>query len=212
MGSTSGSCPSCSSTLVQPVNWHEQGGGSWNVELRCPECEWWGQDSYSQTEVDRYDEELDRGGQELIEDLREAGNRVVLASSAKQKEVDHYLDLLDARELVDDWTSSADVESTKPDPDLVQTALDKAGAGEAVMVGDSTWDCEAARRAGIETVAVLTGGHHPACVLERHGCLRGGRACHGSSSRCLLPGRSARGPLLGRDATTCWVLPLRIVL
>ena len=63
-------CPSCFSVLVQPVNWHEQGGGYWNVELRCPECEWWGRDSYSQDEVDRYDEELDRGGQELIEDLR----------------------------------------------------------------------------------------------------------------------------------------------
>jgi hypothetical protein len=63
-------CPSCSSVLVQPVNWHEQGDGDWNVELRCPECEWWGRDSYPQTEVDTYDEELDRGGQELIEDLR----------------------------------------------------------------------------------------------------------------------------------------------
>jgi hypothetical protein len=63
-------CPSCSSVLVQPVNWHEQGDGYWNVELRCPECDWWGRDSYSQNEVDSYDEELDRGGQELIEDLR----------------------------------------------------------------------------------------------------------------------------------------------
>jgi RNase P subunit RPR2 len=63
-------CPHCSSDLVQPVNWHEQGDGYWNVELRCPECEWWARDSYSQQEVDRYDEELDRGGQELIEDLR----------------------------------------------------------------------------------------------------------------------------------------------
>jgi hypothetical protein len=64
------SCPSCSSILVQPVNWHEQGDGAWNVELRCPECEWWGRDTFSQSEVDIYDEELDRGGQELIEDLR----------------------------------------------------------------------------------------------------------------------------------------------
>jgi RNase P subunit RPR2 len=63
-------CPTCSSTLVQPVNWHEQGDGCWHVELRCPECEWWGRDSYSQSEVDHFDEELDRGGQELIEDLR----------------------------------------------------------------------------------------------------------------------------------------------
>ena len=64
------SCPGCESILVQPVNWHEQGDGHWNVELRCPECEWWGRDSYSQADVDAYDEELDRGGQELIEDLR----------------------------------------------------------------------------------------------------------------------------------------------
>jgi HAD superfamily hydrolase (TIGR01509 family) len=99
-----------------------------------------------------------QGARDLIADLKKRGHAVVLASSAKQKEVDHYLDLLDARELADAWTSSADVESTKPDPDLVQTALEKAGGGEAVMVGDSTWDCEAAKRAGIETVAVLTGG------------------------------------------------------
>ena len=82
----------------------------------------------------------------------------MLASSAKPDEVDHYLDLLDARELVDAWTASGDVEATKPEPDLVQAAIEKAGTGEAVMVGDSTWDCEAAGRAGIETVAVLTGG------------------------------------------------------
>ena len=76
----------------------------------------------------------------------------------RQDEVDHYLDLLDARELADDWTTSADVEATKPEPDLVQAAVEKAGGGEAVMIGDSTWDCEAAKRAGLETVAVLTGG------------------------------------------------------
>jgi HAD superfamily hydrolase (TIGR01549 family) len=98
------------------------------------------------------------GARELIVDLKDAGHPVVLASSAKPDEVDHYLDLLDARELVDDWTTSGDVEATKPEPDLVQAAVEKAGGEEAVMVGDSTWDCEAARRAGVETVAVLTGG------------------------------------------------------
>jgi HAD superfamily hydrolase (TIGR01509 family) len=94
----------------------------------------------------------------LIDTLREDGHAVVLASSAKSDEVDHYLDLLDAREVVDGWTTSADVENTKPDPDLVAAAVEKAGGGEAVMVGDSTFDCEAARRCGIETVALLTGG------------------------------------------------------
>ena len=63
-------CPKCSSGLVQPVQWFEQGEASWHVELRCPECDWRGRGSYSQPEVDRFDEELDRGAQEMIEDLR----------------------------------------------------------------------------------------------------------------------------------------------
>ena len=98
------------------------------------------------------------GARALIEDLKESGHAVVLASSAKRHEVEHYLDLLDARELADDWTTSDDVEATKPEPDLVVAAVEKAGGGEAVMVGDSTWDCEAAKRAGVDTIAVLTGG------------------------------------------------------
>jgi HAD superfamily hydrolase (TIGR01549 family) len=98
------------------------------------------------------------GARLLIEDLKDRGHAVVLASSAKQDEVDHYLDLLDARELADDWTTSADVESTKPEPDLVKAAMEKAGSDEAVMVGDTTWDVEAAGRAGIPSVTVRTGG------------------------------------------------------
>jgi HAD superfamily hydrolase (TIGR01509 family) len=94
----------------------------------------------------------------LMEDLVERGHTLVLASSAKPDEVEHYLDLLNARELTQDWTDSGDVERTKPEPDLVAAAVEKAGGGPAVMVGDSTWDCEAAGRAGLETVAVLTGG------------------------------------------------------
>jgi phosphoglycolate phosphatase-like HAD superfamily hydrolase len=82
----------------------------------------------------------------------------VLASSAKEHELEHYLDLLDARDLADEWTSSADVDATKPDPDLVRTALERVGGGDAVVVGDSTWDCEAAGRAGLPAVGLLTGG------------------------------------------------------
>jgi HAD superfamily hydrolase (TIGR01509 family) len=96
----------------------------------------------------------------LIEDLHERGNTVLLASSAKQQELDHYLQLLDARDLVDGWTSSADVKATKPAPDIVQVALDRADAdaGEAVMIGDSPWDAKSAARAGVGTIAVMTGG------------------------------------------------------
>jgi HAD superfamily hydrolase (TIGR01509 family) len=99
-----------------------------------------------------------KGARELIEDLKDRGHAVVLASSAKEDEVDHYLDLLDARDLADDWTTSADVESTKPEPDLVKAAMEKAGNDDAVMIGDTTWDVEAAGRAGIESVTVRTGG------------------------------------------------------
>jgi phosphoglycolate phosphatase-like HAD superfamily hydrolase len=99
------------------------------------------------------------GARDLAVRLKELGHTVVMASSAKPEEVDHYLDLLDAREIADDWTTSGDVEETKPAPDLVETALDKAGRdGGAVMIGDSVWDCEAAGRAGVRTYAVLTGG------------------------------------------------------
>jgi HAD superfamily hydrolase (TIGR01549 family) len=94
----------------------------------------------------------------LVETLAERDHQLILASSAKQNELDHYLDLLDARELADDWTSSADVEQTKPEPDLLKAAMEKAGEGPAVMIGDSTWDFEAAKRADIPSIAVLTGG------------------------------------------------------
>ena len=99
------------------------------------------------------------GSRELIEDLRSEGNRVVLASSAKEWEVEHYIELLDAAEIVDAWTTSADVESTKPEPDLIRAALDKVDAdGEALLIGDTVWDVEAAKRVGVDTLAVLTGG------------------------------------------------------
>ncbi len=137
-------------------------------------------DAVREFEGDFYMEMIDEvrplaGARELLLELKDRGHALVLASSAKQHEVDHYLDLLDARELADGWTTSADVEQTKPEPDLVVAAVEKAGGGAAVMVGDSTWDCEAAKRAGLETVGVLTGGFSEqdlraagaVCVFER---------------------------------------------
>jgi HAD superfamily hydrolase (TIGR01549 family) len=110
--------------------------------------------------------EVFEGARELIPDLKESGHSVILASSAKEDEVEHYLDLLEARDVVDGWTTSADVEETKPEPDLVEAALEKAGTRDAVMVGDTVWDVEAAKRAGIETIGVLTGGNSKAELLE----------------------------------------------
>jgi HAD superfamily hydrolase (TIGR01549 family) len=99
------------------------------------------------------------GARELIVDLKERGRTAFLASSAPQDEIDHYLDLLDARELVDGWTTDDDVEATKPEPDLVRAALDRLVTNDAVLVGDTPWDIEAARKAGVETVTVITGGY-----------------------------------------------------
>jgi HAD superfamily hydrolase (TIGR01549 family) len=112
----------------------------------------------------RFDEMLPEvepleGARDLIVELKRRGGAVVLASSAVEKHVEEFLDKLDARELADAWTTKDDVEASKPDPDLVRAALDKAGTEDAVMVGDTRWDVEAARRCGLETIAVLTGGY-----------------------------------------------------
>jgi phosphoglycolate phosphatase-like HAD superfamily hydrolase len=94
----------------------------------------------------------------LLEDLNDRGHPIVLASSAKEQEIERYLDVLDARSLITGWTTSADVDNTKPEPDVVEAAMKEAGADDGVMIGDSTYDCAAARNAGIEMLAVLTGG------------------------------------------------------
>ena len=98
------------------------------------------------------------GARELLLDIRARDHTIVLASSAKPDEVEHYLDLLVAHELAGAWTTSGDVEQTKPQPDLVVAAMEKAGGEDAVMIGDSIWDCESAKRAKVPTIGVLTGG------------------------------------------------------
>jgi HAD superfamily hydrolase (TIGR01509 family) len=101
------------------------------------------------------------GARELLLAIKERGHRLVLASSGKERHVDVALDLLDARDVADAWTSSADAEQTKPAPDLLQVALEKLGApadADSVLVGDSVWDVEAAKRAGMPAIVVRSGG------------------------------------------------------
>jgi HAD superfamily hydrolase (TIGR01549 family) len=98
------------------------------------------------------------GAHALVADLAARGHPPVLASSAVEKHVDHYLDLLDVRDVTAGWTTNDDVEASKPEPDLVRAALDKAGTDKAVMVGDTPWDVEAARRARLQTICVISGG------------------------------------------------------
>jgi phosphoglycolate phosphatase-like HAD superfamily hydrolase len=108
------------------------------------------------------------GAADLVRWLRDRGHEVVLSSSAKEDEVEHYLDLLDVRDVIAGHTNSADVEATKPKPDVVKAALAKVTAKKAVMIGDSVYDCEAAARAKVPSIGLLTGGFG-AEELERAG-------------------------------------------
>jgi len=122
------------------------------------------------------------GAHELVEELKRRGLTVVLASSSNEDDLDHFLGELGVRDLVDGWTTSGDVERTKPHPDVIHAALEKAGTKDAVMVGDSRWDIEAAANAGLETVCVITGGwseqelrdHGAAAVFDSLVALREG--------------------------------------
>jgi HAD superfamily hydrolase (TIGR01509 family) len=101
-----------------------------------------------------------RDADRLVAALRARGLSVVAASSAKKDELRHLLTIAGAASLLDGATSSDDAEESKPDPDIVQAALRRAGAraSEAVMIGDTPYDIEAAARAGVRTVAFRCGG------------------------------------------------------
>jgi HAD superfamily hydrolase (TIGR01509 family) len=101
------------------------------------------------------------GARDLLLAIKERGHRLVLASSAKERHVDVFLDKLEARDIVDEWTTSDDVESSKPAPDLLQVALKKLGAppdAASVVVGDSVWDVKAAKNANMPAIVVRSGG------------------------------------------------------
>ncbi len=110
------------------------------------------------------------GAERLVTGLVTTGHRVVLCSSAESEDVETYLELLGLREIVA-WTTAADVSATKPSPDLVRVALERAGGGAAVMVGDTVWDVAAASHVGIPTIGVLSGGVS-AAELEEAGAVQ----------------------------------------
>ncbi|HEV7951430.1 MAG TPA: HAD family hydrolase [Glaciihabitans sp.] len=100
------------------------------------------------------------GANELLRELAQRGHKVVLATSAPQAELDILLHVLDVDDSTTAVTSAEDVGSAKPDPDIIAAALAKASVtpAEAVMVGDSVWDIEAAERAGVTSIGLLSGG------------------------------------------------------
>jgi HAD superfamily hydrolase (TIGR01509 family) len=100
------------------------------------------------------------GAADLLKATARLGLNVVLATSAKDEEVGLMLDALGARDSIGTVVSSGDVDQTKPEPDIVDRALQESGTdpGRAVMVGDAVWDMIAARRAGIPGIGLLSGG------------------------------------------------------
>src|SRR5215207_2317545 len=116
-------------------------------------------------EIWRIHRHIGMGGDQLVGAVAGEDVEGRLGDEIREAEGELYMEMIDevrpfpgARELVADWTTSADVESTKPQPDLVHAALEKVGADSGLLIGDTAWDCEAAARAGIPAVGVLTGG------------------------------------------------------
>ena len=106
------------------------------------------------------------GAHELLAEVKERGFTLVLASSGQAEQVEHFLDLVDGKRLADAWTTSEDAEKSKPEPDLIETAMAKVDGKDAIMIGDSTWDAIAAGKAGIPTIAVRTGGFSTEELLQ----------------------------------------------
>lgn len=119
------------------------------------------------------------GAGELVRSLSEQGYAVWLVTSAKPEELDRHLDALDVSERISGVVSSGDAEESKPAPDVFELALRRAGAeaSEAIAVGDSIWDIQAAAGAGVGTVAVLTGGAFGRGELEEAGATGVYRDC-----------------------------------
>jgi phosphoglycolate phosphatase-like HAD superfamily hydrolase len=108
----------------------------------------------------------------LLRRVRGAGLRVAIGSSAKKDELEKYLDIARIADMVDVKTSSEDAEESKPAPDIFEVVLKKLGleGRDAVAMGDSPYDAEAARKAKIATIGVLCGGFTED-LLRQAGCV-----------------------------------------
>ena len=113
------------------------------------------------------------GAKELISSLKERGYEVWFVTSAKDEELEHHMQELEAEGKIAGVVNSSAVDNPKPAPDIFEESLRRAGtpAGETVAVGDALWDVEAAREAGIRTVAVLSGGAFHKQDLEEAGAV-----------------------------------------
>ena len=98
------------------------------------------------------------GAPELVESLTRRGHRVVLASSSESDLVDALLDIVGVGHHLHAVVTGSDEAPSKPAPDLVRLAVERAGGGPAVVVGDATWDVESATAAGVPSIGLRSGG------------------------------------------------------
>lgn len=113
------------------------------------------------------------GASELVRSLAERELRVFLATSAKPDQMPGIMATLGVGDVLSGVVNSGEVDESKPEPDIFQLALRRAGCSpdEAVVVGDTVWDVEAATKAGLRAVCVLTGGAFSRRELEEAGAL-----------------------------------------
>lgn len=147
------------------------GGDKIVVELAGEEAEAEHGDEAREHESEIFDSMIEEvigveGATEFVRALKGRGNAVFAASSGSADDIERFIELLELGDLLDGVVTSDDVDASKPEPDLVHAALEKAGGGPAVMVGDTNWDVAAAERAGLETICVLTGGFGESVLRE----------------------------------------------
>jgi hypothetical protein len=87
-------CGECDSELVYPTEWEEAGATHWEVSLRCPNCEWSGTGTFQQDVVERFDEELDRGTEALVRDLKR------LMQANMEEDIERFVSALDQGHIV----------------------------------------------------------------------------------------------------------------
>lgn len=139
------------------------GGDRFVTEVAGEEVEKQHGDTVRRVHDQRFDGLIDAirplpGASALLEELDRRGLKVVLASSGIKSQTERLITIVGGDEKSQGWTSSDDVESSKPAPDLIEAAIEKVDGSRSVVVGDAVWDVQAAEKAGLYSIGLLCGG------------------------------------------------------
>jgi HAD superfamily hydrolase (TIGR01509 family) len=139
------------------------GGDRFVTEVAGEDAEKQHGDELRKLHDERFDEVIDRvkplpGAAALLDELDRRGLNVVLASSGIGSQTERLIALVGGDEKSQGWTSSDDVDSSKPAPDLIEAAIEKVDGSRSAVIGDAIWDVEAAKKAGLYSIGLLCGG------------------------------------------------------